>query len=179
MSISYQPPYTVTPAIIRLISNISEQLGRLSVLMDENNLRLRRINRIRTIQGSLAIEGNTLSEAQITAILEGKRVMAPPKDIQEVRNAIKAYEQFESWQPTNGKHLLQAHQVMMAGLIDDAGRYRSGDVGVMNVEAVVHMAPPAINIRSSPVRYSITNSSLFTHLPMAMVAWGAYGRHWS
>lgn len=76
MSTSYQPPYTITPAIIRLISNISEQLGRLSVLADENNLRLRRINRIRTIQGSLAIEGNTLSEAQITAILEGKRVLA-------------------------------------------------------------------------------------------------------
>jgi len=147
MSLSYQPPYTITPAIIRLISGISEQLGRLSVLEDEKNLRLRRINRIRTIQGSLAIEGNTLSEAQITAILEGKRVMAPPKDIQEARNAIKAYEQFESWQPTNEKHLLQAHQVLMAGLIDDAGRYRKGNVGVMNGEVVVHMAPPANRVK--------------------------------
>jgi Fic family protein len=91
MAKRYQPPYTITSAIIRLISNISEQLGRLSVQADDNNLRLRRINRIRTIQGSLAIEGNTLSEAQITAILDGKRVMAPPKDIQEARNAIKAY----------------------------------------------------------------------------------------
>jgi len=147
MSKSYQPPYTITPAIIRLISKISEQLGRLSVLEDEKNLRLRRINRIRTIQGSLAIEGNTLSEAQITAILEGKRVIAPPKDIQEARNAIKAYEQFESWQPANEKHLLQAHQVLMAGLIDDAGRYRKGNVGVMNGDVVVHMAPPANRVR--------------------------------
>jgi Fic family protein len=143
----YQPPYTITPAIIRLISDVSEQLGRLSVLADENNLRLRRINRIRTIQGSLAIEGNTLSEAQITAILEGKRVMAPPKDIQEARNAIKAYEQFEHWQPTNEKQLLQAHQVLMTGLIDDAGRYRKGNVGVMNGEVVVHMAPPANRVK--------------------------------
>ena len=121
MTNTYQPPYTITPTIICLIAEISEQLGRLSVLEDEKNLRLRRINRIRTIQGSLAIEGNTLSEAQITAILEGKRVIAPPKEVQEARNAIKAYEQFESWQPSNEKHLLQAHQVLMAGLIDGAG----------------------------------------------------------
>lgn len=139
----YQPPYTITPTIIRLISSISEQLGRLSALEDEKNLRLRRINRIRTIQGSLAIEGNNLSEAQITAILDGKRVIAPPKDIQEARNAIKAYEQFENWQPANEKQLLQAHQLLMAGLIDDAGRYRQGNVGVMAGDVVVQMAPPA------------------------------------
>jgi Fic family protein len=147
MTKSYQPPYTITPVIIRLISNISEQLGRLSVLADENSLRLRRINRIRTIQGSLAIEGNRLSEAQITAILEGKRVMAHPKEIQEARNAIKAYEQFERWQPTNEKQLLQAHQLLMSGLIDDAGHYRNGNVGVMNGEVVVHMAPPASRVK--------------------------------
>jgi len=147
MSKSYEPPYTITPAIIRLISSISEQLGRLSALADEDNLRLRRINRIRTIQGSLAIEGNTLSEAQITAILDGKRVMAHPKDIQEARNAIKAYERFESWHPGNEKHLLQAHQILMAGLIDDAGRYRKSNVGVMNGEVVVHMAPPANRVK--------------------------------
>jgi Fic family protein len=143
----YQPPFTITPTIIRLISNISEHLGRLAALNndgeDEKNLRLRRINRIRTIQGSLAIEGNTLSEQQITAIFEGKRVIAPPKEIQEVRNAIKAYEQFENWQPGNEKHLLQAHQVLMAGLIDEVGHYRNGNGGVMNCDVVVHMAPPA------------------------------------
>lgn len=96
MTKPYRPPYTITPKIIRLISEASEQLGRLTALFDieegEKNLKLRRINRIRTIQGSLAIEGNTLSEEQITAILDGKRVIAPPKEIQEARNAIKAYE---------------------------------------------------------------------------------------
>lgn len=76
---AYQPPYTITPAIICLVAEISEQLGRLSVLQEADNLRLHRINRIRTIQGSLAIEGNTLSEDQITAILDGKQVLAPPK----------------------------------------------------------------------------------------------------
>lgn len=91
--------------MLRLSSMISEAVGRLSVLEDEKNLRLRRANRIRTIQGSLAIEGNTLSEEQITAILEGKRVIAPPKEIQEVRNAIKAYEQFETWKAISEKDL--------------------------------------------------------------------------
>lgn len=147
MSKDYQPPYTITPTVIRLISDISEQLGRLAVLEDEKNLRLRRINRIRTIQGSLAIEGNTLSEEQITAILEGKRVIAPPREIQEARNAINAYEQFENWQPENEKQLLKAHQILMMGLIDDAGHYRSGNVGVMNGDVVVHMAPPANRVQ--------------------------------
>ncbi len=143
----YQPPFTITSNIIRLISDISQQLGRLAAVSgdadSEHNLRLRRLNRIRTIQGSLAIEGNTLSEAQITAILEGKRVLAPPKDILEARNAIQAYEQFATWQSANEQHLLQAHQTLMAGLIGEAGQYRSGNVGVMNGEVVVHMAPPA------------------------------------
>lgn len=146
MTKPYQPPFTINPSIIHLISEISEQLGRLSVL-DNNNLRLRRINRIRTIQGSLAIEGNTLSIDAITALLDGKPVIAPPREIQEARNAINAYEQFGSWQPTNEDHLLNAHQTMMAGLIDDAGRYRSGNVGVMKGNDVVHMAPPANRVR--------------------------------
>jgi len=148
MTKTYQPPHSITPAIIHLIAKISEALGRLSVLEHEKNLRLRRANRIRTIQGSLAIEGNTLSEEQITAILEGKRVIAPPKEIQEVRNAIKAYEQFEAWQAANEKHLLNAHSVLMTGLVDDAGAYRRGNVGVMNGEQVVHMAPPANRIKN-------------------------------
>lgn len=145
---TYQPPHSLTPTMLRLVSTISEAVGRLSVLEDEKNLRLRRANRIRTIQGSLAIEGNTLSEEQITAILEGKRVIAPPKEILEVRNAIKAYEQFESWKPSNEKDLLKAHAILMAGLLDDAGSYRKGNVGVMNGDQVVHMAPPANRIKS-------------------------------
>jgi len=87
----------------------------MTVLDNEKNLRLRRVNRIRTIQGSLAIEGNTLTEQQITAILDGKRVMAPPKDVLEARNAIEAYDEFENWQPSNEQHLLQAHQISMVG----------------------------------------------------------------
>ncbi|WP_240652873.1 hypothetical protein [Rheinheimera riviphila] len=84
--------YSITPIIIRLIAEINLQLDRLSVQDEKRQLKLRRINQIRTVQGSLAIEGNTLSEAQITAILEGKRVIAPPKEIQEARNGAMRYK---------------------------------------------------------------------------------------
>ena len=140
----YQPPYTITSKIIYLIAQISENIGRLTVLEEiQDSLKLRKANRIRTIQGSLAIEGNTLSTEQITAILNGKTVIAPPKEVQEVRNAIKAYEAFQQWQPGQEVDLLQAHQILMTGLIDEVGQYRHGGVGVMSGDQVVHMAPPA------------------------------------
>lgn len=140
----YQPPYTITPAIVNLVAQISEAVGRLTILTDAAKaLRLRRINRIRTIRGSLAIEGNSLSEAQVTAILDGKRVIAPPREIQEVRNAIAAYDRFAQWQPAVEAALLEAHRILMNGLIDDAGVYRRGGVGVMAGGQVIHLAPPA------------------------------------
>ena len=141
---NYQPPYTITPAILNLVVQISEATGRLTALTDRTKaLRLRRINRIRTIQGSLAIEGNTLSEAQITAILNGRRVIAPPREVQEVRNALAVYNRFEQWRPQVEVDLLEAHRVLMAGLIDEAGAYRCGGVGVIESSQVIHMAPPA------------------------------------
>jgi Fic family protein len=140
----YKPPYTITPEILNLVAAISEAIGRLTVLTDRARaLRLRRINRIRTIHGSLAIEGNTLSEAQITAILEGKRVIAPPREVQEVKNALAAYDRFETWRPEAEKDLLEAHRLLMSGLIDEAGIYRRGGVGVMAGKQVIHVAPPA------------------------------------
>lgn len=101
---SYQPPFTPTPEIVTLVAEIAETIGRLSVAEpSEAALRLRRINRIRTIQGSLAIEGNTLSEEQITAILAGKHVLAPPREVQEARNALAVYERLNDW--TTGRRL--------------------------------------------------------------------------
>ena len=146
---SYQPPDTLTPAILRLAAEIAEAIGRLTAQVEiAKALRLRRINRIRTIQGSLAIEGNTLSEEQITAILDGKRVIAPPREIQEARNAISAYERFEHWQPQVEGDLLEAHRILMAGLLEEAGVYRCGGVGVMSGGQVIHMAPPADRVPS-------------------------------
>ena len=144
MTMAYSPPFTPTAQILNEIAGIGEILGRLAALHDSAGmLRLRRINRIRTIRGSLGIEGNTLSEEQITAILEGKRVIAPPREVQEVKNALAAYDCFQQWQPKNEDHLLEAHRLLMSGLIADAGSYRAGGVGVMAGEQVLHMAPPA------------------------------------
>lgn len=139
-----QPPFTITAAILRKVAEISESLGRLSAQRAHmDNLRLRRANRIRSIHGSLAIEGNTLTEEQITAILNGQPVIAPPREVQEVRNALRAYDLLERWQPASEKDLLAAHRVLMQGLMDDVGRYRSDGVGVMSGTKVIHMAPPA------------------------------------
>jgi len=142
---SYQPPYTITPKILHLVAEINEKLGRLLILQEHStDLRLRKINRIRTIQGSLAIEGNTLSKAQITAILEGKPVIAPPREVQEARNALTVYENLGQWSASSEVDLLDAHLLLMQGLIDEAGTYRLKGVGVMqHGEKVIHMAPPA------------------------------------
>ena len=145
---SYKPPFTISAEILGYVARICELVGCLSASdVMAGILRLRRINRIRTIQGSLAIEGNTLTEGQITAILEGKRVLAPPRKVQEVKNALFAYEHFQDWYPEKEKDLLEAHHLLMIGLIDDAGAYRSGGVGVMSRERVIHMAPPAERVQ--------------------------------
>ena len=140
---TYQPPCTITPVIERLLGEICELVGRLSVPAQGDDLRLRRLNRIRTIQGSLAIEGNTLSEEQITAIMDGRRVVAPPREIQEARNAIEVYDRLEQWDPYREADMLSAHEIMMRGLMDFPGRYRTGGVGVMGGKEVIHVAPPA------------------------------------
>lgn len=143
MSNTQYPPYTITPAILHLVAEISEALGRLSAQDMSGILSLRRINRIRTIQGSLAIEGNALNEEQVTAILDGKRVLAPAREIQEVKNAITVYNRFPSWAPKNQQDLLDAHRMLMIHLLDDAGEYRNSGVVVLHGDHVIHMAPPA------------------------------------
>ncbi len=137
------PPYTITSTILDLAERIGETIGRVNEAAVHANLHLRRINRIRTIQGSLAIEGNRLTEKQISTILEGKPVVAPLREIQEVRNAINAYELFPQWNPVNEDDLLSAHKTLMAGLLDAPGHYRSGSVVVAGAGEVQHIAPPA------------------------------------
>lgn len=143
MAEQYQPPFTITPMILNLVSDISVAISKISIKEMNANLRLRKINRIRTVQGSLAIEGNKLTEEQITVILDGKRVVAPPREIKEARNAIEAYNRLDDWTPHNESDLLQAHGILMKELKDDAGRYRQGSVGVIAGDKVAHMAPPA------------------------------------
>ena len=104
---------------------------------------MRRENRLRTIHASLAIEDNTLTLEQVTAVIEGKRVLGHPREIQEVRNAFVAYEAMENWHANSERDLLSAHELLMRGLMDEAGCYRSGGVGNFQGKQLVHMAPPA------------------------------------
>ena len=137
------PPFRITSHILALAERIGEAIGRIEEAASSSDLRLRRINRIRTIRGSLAIEGNTLSEEQVSTILDGKPVVAPLREIQEVRNAIHAYDQYLRWDPANETDLLNAHEVLMAGLLDAPGHYRRGGVAVTGAGEVHHIGPPA------------------------------------
>jgi len=144
---AYVPPFTLNNEILLLVAAISEQLGQLSAEQHtqqaQQMLALRKVNRVRTIQGSLAIEGNNLSEDQITALLDGKRVIAPAREVQEASNALAVYETLDTLQYGKEAALLSAHKALMLGLIDSAGQYRHGDVGVIKNNKVIHMAPPA------------------------------------
>ena len=144
----YKPPFSVSAKAINLIAKISSQLERYAIRMEqEDTLRLRRANRIKTIHSSLAIEGNTLSEGEVQAVLEGKKVVAPLKEIQEVKNAIKTYELYPKLNPFSLQDLLLAHGTMMSGLVDEAGMFRKGGVGVFDGDKPIHIAPPADRIR--------------------------------
>ena len=141
------PPLTLTPALLNRVAAIAEALGRWSARQDAlPSPRLRRENRIHTIQASLAIEQNSLSIEQVSALFDGQRVLGPARDIQEVRNAITAYDALPRGDPSNPQHLLEAHGLLMAGLINAPGRFRSGGVGIYRGDQLVHMAPPATRV---------------------------------
>jgi Fic family protein len=143
----YAPPLTLAPELLNRVAAIAEALGRWSARQDSQpSPRLRRENRIQTIQASLAIEQNSLSIEQVTALFDGQRVLGPARDIQEVRNAIAAYDALPRWDPANREHLLAAHGLLMAGLIDAPGRFRRGGVGIYRDDQLVHMAPPAARV---------------------------------
>lgn len=144
MALNYKPPFTVSDKIINLIADVSAQIERYAIRMEqEDGLLLRKINRIQTIQGSLAIEGNTLGTDQITAIIEGKNVLGTMREIQEVRNALKVYDAFSTFDAYKQADLLRAHGLMMEALVDHHGNYRRGNVGVFAGDKAIHVAPPA------------------------------------
>jgi Fic family protein len=144
-----RPPFIATPAVLSLVAAIGEQVGRLEAsLPPERQLLLRRTNRLRTIQGSLAIEGNTLSLEQVTAVVAGKRVLGSAREVQEVRGAVAAYDQLDTWDPAKREDLLAAHGVLMAGLVDRPGHFRTTAAGIQRGDEVVHVAPPAGQVRA-------------------------------
>ena len=148
MKLNYKPPFNINDKIINLIADISAQIERYAIRMEqEDGVLLRKINRIKTIQGSLAIEGNTLNVDQITGIIEGKPIIGSAREIKEAQNAIKTYDVFKKFDPYNQKDLLKAHGLLMEALVDDYGKYRKGSVGVFANNKPIHIAPPASRVK--------------------------------
>ncbi len=139
---SYKPPYTITSKIVNLISKISEEMTKIEA--DEAKIitpKLRKISRIKTLAGTLEIEGNFLGEEKITAILEGKKVLGTFQEITEAQGAIETYKAFENYNHKNIKDLLKAHKILMKDMLTTAGNFRTQNVGVGGKDGVTHVAP--------------------------------------
>lgn len=137
-----KPPYIITDKILELIASVSEKIGEINANhLYKPTTELRRKNRIKTIQSSLEIEGNTLTEEQITALLENKRIIAPAKDILEVQNAIEVYNDLKRFNSNKIKDLETAHSILMKNLVDNAGKFRTTNVGIVKGSKVEHLAP--------------------------------------
>lgn len=153
-----KPPYEITNRILSLISSISEKIGEVkSAHLQNPPTELRKKNRIKTIQSSLEIEGNTLTIEQITDLINNKRVIAPKKDILEVKNAIEVYNSLKEFKVYQLKSLCKAHGILMEGLVDAPGKLRTTSVGIVKGENVAHLAPPGDMV------YSLIND-LFDYL---------------
>jgi len=147
MILSMKPPYDITARILNLISSISIKIGEVNAnYLNKQSPQLRKQNRIKTVHSSLSIEGNTLSEDQVSAILENKKVVGPQKDITEVINALKVYDSLNSFKPYSSKSFLAAHKILMSGLVDKAGSYRKQSVGIVKGKKLAHLAPPFENV---------------------------------
>jgi len=142
--IRLKPPFSITGEILDRIAKIERLIGRVDSLdQPRPQPHLRKSNRVRTVQGSLAIEGNTLSLDQVTALLEGRRVIGRKNEIKEVLNAVEVYRRMHEFKALSGRSLLKAHRIMMGGLLPSAGRWRAGHVGIIQGSKVSHVAPPA------------------------------------
>jgi Fic family protein len=137
-----KPPYQITNKILSLYGQITEALGICqSILLVKPEAKLRKQNRIKTIHSSLAIEGNTLNIEHVTALIENTHVVGPKKDILEVQNAIRAYDQLNDYNPKQLKDFLKAHYVLMNGLVNNPGKLRKSQVGILKGKQVAHIAP--------------------------------------
>lgn len=136
------PPYQITPLILSYLGRISQTLGKLEGLsISAPEPKLRKKNQIRTIKSTLAIEGNTFSEDQMTLILENKKVIGSSKEIAEVKNAINLYSKIQVFKVDSLKSFLESHQVLMKDLVLSSGKLRSKNVGVLKGKVVKHVAP--------------------------------------
>lgn len=142
-----KPPYEITSEILQSLTAIAELLGEVQAIhLHTPSVELRKRNRVKTIQSSLAIEGNTLSEEQITALINNKRVIGPKEDVIEVQNAIRVYDSLSEFDPYSMKAFLRAHKWLMEGLVDRPGQLRTQSVGIIKGNNVSHVAPPAAHL---------------------------------
>ena len=143
-----KPPYSITPQILSLLASISEKLGEIKAShLQAPRAELRKTNLIKTIQSTLEIEGNTLSIEQVTAVINNKKVIAPKKDILEVKNAIAVYNVLQSFKASSLPSLLKAHALLMKGLVRQPGKFRSAGAGIVKGSQLTHLAPKASFIK--------------------------------
>lgn len=147
MGANYTPPFKLTSQIFKLSLEIQDILGQLkNVEIAKPSIKLRKENQIKTIHHSLAIEGNTLSMAQITDIINNKKIIGPPKQIIEVKNAIQLYERISEFDAANENSFLRAHKILMSDLVTHPGFYRKSNVGIIKGSQIKHVAPQAKQI---------------------------------
>ena len=140
---SYKPPYTITNKILKTVSNIVELVSELNHVKKElATPKLRKKNRIKSITGTLQIEGNSFTEEKVTNVINGKTVLGMVREIEEVKGAIEAYDYLEKYDYKKEKDLLLAHKFLMQNILNNAGNYRHGNVGVGGKDGVTHVAPP-------------------------------------
>lgn len=140
----YSPPFFITNEMVSLVSEISDKLGQISNYKEfERKPHLRRNNRIKSIHSSLAIEANSLSMDEVRAVVNGKTVIGPQKEIQEVKNAYAAYEQIGSFDPYSVEELKRLHGLLTKYTVDESGTFRRGEEGVFDGDRCIFMAPPA------------------------------------
>ena len=141
---TYQPPYTITSKILKLTSEISELISDIKHIDKQySTLKLRKKNRVRSITGTLQIEGNSFDEVKVTSVVNGKTVLGTTREIEEIKGAIEAYDNLEYYDYKNEKDLLKAHKFLMDALLNNAGKYRNTNVGVGGKDGVTHVAPPS------------------------------------
>ena len=140
---NYKPPYVITTRILKYVGEISELVADIKYIdKTYNTLKLRKKNRVRSITGTLQIEGNTFNEEKVTNVINGKTVLGTMREIEEVKGAIEAYDNMEKYHYKNEKDLLLAHKLLMKNLLNNAGTYRNSNVGVGGKDGVTHVAPP-------------------------------------
>ena len=139
-----QPPFEINNRILSLVAEITEKITRIETLIDKKrDLYLRKASKIKSVNSSCAIEANTLTEEEVRTVIDGKIVLAPEREIKEVKNAFFAYDNLSSYDPYNIKSFLEAHKHLTTGLIESSGRFRDGYVGVIDGEKVIHLGANA------------------------------------